>query len=489
VALLHGQPFVEAVLFGPGHCVSLSQSNKGSCVIATDCEDQDTSHFEFAFDCEGGQRSPGLVRHSFGVGGFDPNEEFDTEVVCERCLPSSTLPRHVEVPAVGSKALAFAASPPPSKLPNAASSHSVLGVGHLRPVGKAQQPPPQRETSGSVLGVAHAAAPSPPFLVGRPRHGHAAVAAVAAKPLPSNASEGRPKPLAPYGFGTVPVHYGPKGCVSTHRSKEGHCIIQTKCAESDIMNYSFGLVCVDKMGAPVRHLFGRDSFDPEETFDTLIACDQCLGLEDVPDRVALNSQVLSLSQEIRGLADMMRDVSGAVQKLNAEVFEVADAELETEGKAKAKLVQPKHAQLLRRSAVHHPARSKARNALRQASQVVQAPAGEAEANDVSSNARSQPMVTASAEVDEGDAPDRAEAVVVAPDGQQSAVAVEPASAGEEDAGAATSNSELTSAGATAPATSNFDGEGVYVSGVDGDTSADPSDAGTDVEEVDAGNPS
>jgi len=121
------------------------------------------------------------------------------------------------------------------------------------------------------------------------------------------------------------VKYGPDSCVSTYRSPEGHCVVATKCAESDISNYEFGLVCVDKVGRPVRHLFGKGSFDPEEVFDTVIPCDQCLGLEDIPDSLMLNNEVIGLSKEIKELKGMMGNITGSVARLNAEVFAPAPA--------------------------------------------------------------------------------------------------------------------------------------------------------------------
>ena len=36
--------------------------------------------------CDGGD----VMRHSFGVGGFDTNEVFDTEIQCEKCSAPST---------------------------------------------------------------------------------------------------------------------------------------------------------------------------------------------------------------------------------------------------------------------------------------------------------------------------------------------------------------------------------------------------------------
>lgn len=97
-------------------------------------------------------------------------------------------------------------------------------------------------------------------------------------------------------------------------------MMKTMCAEADIRNYSFGLVCVDNVGAPVRHVFGKGSFDPVETFDTLIPCAQCLGLEDIPDDIAMNSQVLALQQEVNGLAQMMVTISQDVDKLSRAAF-------------------------------------------------------------------------------------------------------------------------------------------------------------------------
>jgi len=109
-------------------------------------------------------------------------------------------------------------------------------------------------------------------------------------------------------------------------------VMKTDCAPKDIEGYAFGLVCVDKVGAPVRHLFGKDSFDPVETFDTLITCNQCLGLEDIPDDVAMNGQVLGLMQEVHSLEGMMVNLTQEVKLLNEKI--VADQ------KAKAKQESP-----------------------------------------------------------------------------------------------------------------------------------------------------
>merc|ERR1711937_1005201 len=55
----------------------------GTCVLQTNCAGVDTSKFEFAFDC---LSSAGLLqKHSFGFGGFDDIEEYDTAVKCKEC--------------------------------------------------------------------------------------------------------------------------------------------------------------------------------------------------------------------------------------------------------------------------------------------------------------------------------------------------------------------------------------------------------------------
>eukprot|EP00416_Gambierdiscus_australes_P030836 CAMPEP_0171087914 /NCGR_PEP_ID=MMETSP0766_2-20121228/20450_1 /TAXON_ID=439317 /ORGANISM="Gambierdiscus australes, Strain CAWD 149" /LENGTH=112 /DNA_ID=CAMNT_0011545651 /DNA_START=29 /DNA_END=364 /DNA_ORIENTATION=+ len=94
--------------------------------------------------------------------------------------------------------------------------------------------------------------------------------------------------------------------------------METHCSAEAIQNYSFGLVCVDKVGVPVRHVFGKNSFDPVESFDTLIACHQCLGLEDIPDSVAMNSQVLALTREIHGLESTLHALARDVSRLDAQ---------------------------------------------------------------------------------------------------------------------------------------------------------------------------
>lgn len=288
-ANIKGKSSAAGSAFGPENCVALTRSSAGSCVISTDCEGADLSQTEFAFDCvkQGGE----IVRHSFGVGGFETSEEFDSQVSCDRCESAS--PQDSLAGPPGQTPNKKAKEPQAAKAPVASAAQAAPQPVVLK---AEQQQKTQSVASSSTASQSTAQAGFWPFT--------------------SSATKSEPEV----------VKYGPNGCVSTWKSSENHCIIRTNCKDvEDISKYQFGLVCVDKVGSPVRHLFGTDSFDKEETFDTLIKCDKCLGLEDIPDAVALNGEVVSLSKDIANLKDVMKNISINVQMLNAEVFKVAPA--------------------------------------------------------------------------------------------------------------------------------------------------------------------
>lgn len=279
--------------FGPKNCVMLTHSSAGSCVISTDCEGADLSETEFAFDCV---QKDGIVRHSFGTGGFDSREEFDTEVKCDRCEKPSpaevvekpVAKRHTEKAAPAPKHAKKAAA----KLPQHPAAVNFKARSQRRS-GK----------GGNDLAVSDQA---------RRKEEPLEEVAEELEDVLDPESNDKKKPEA--------TRYGPGGCVSTWKSQENHCIMRTDCKKHDISRYEFGLVCVDKVGSPVKHLFGKDSFDKEETFDTLIKCDRCLGLEDIPDSVALNGEVTTMGNDIANLKDVMKNISINVEMLNKEVF-------------------------------------------------------------------------------------------------------------------------------------------------------------------------
>lgn len=85
VASVHGDHF------GPSNCVSVSRSSRGTCVLQLDCDNSDISNFEFSFDCL--LPSGEVQEHSFGEGGFDVQEEYDTEVTCNMCAAPGRMPK------------------------------------------------------------------------------------------------------------------------------------------------------------------------------------------------------------------------------------------------------------------------------------------------------------------------------------------------------------------------------------------------------------
>jgi len=128
-------------------------------------------------------------------------------------------------------------------------------------------------------------------------------------------------PTTPEGHVELPpshaAFYGPGGCVATFRSPDGTCVMQTRCAEQKTDDYEYGLTCVDDKGVSTRHLFGAGSFNAVETFDTLIKCDLCLGVDTgkaTPEVKELADDVFALQNEMKVLKD---DVDLIKDKLEA----------------------------------------------------------------------------------------------------------------------------------------------------------------------------
>lgn len=256
--------------------------------MRTDCEGKDINNVDFIFDCE--DRHGHVVRHSFGRGGFDAYEEFDTEIKCAKC-----------------------------KLPHKAA-HKVRRK-HAKKV--------PRRAKAAVTRKLRPSARAPMALSARARKRSKAVGKGAQVPrfdhrllkglgdLVSSAPARKPDSQA--------VAYGPGGCVSTWQDKKtSHCIMKTACSDTDISGFDFGLICIDKQGRPARHLFGKDSFDPEERFDTMILCDQCLGLDEPGQERADEAVAMSEFAEMKGvMTDMtsqMRFLSKSIDKLEEKVF-------------------------------------------------------------------------------------------------------------------------------------------------------------------------
>jgi len=78
------------------------------------------------------------------------------------------------------------------------------------------------------------------------------------------------------------ARYGPDGCVSAWRSAASHCVIRTDCSglTESMANFSVSFLCVDATGESSRHSFGAGAFGAQDTFDTLISCSSCAGVDD-----------------------------------------------------------------------------------------------------------------------------------------------------------------------------------------------------------------
>merc|ERR1719197_2179416 len=107
--------------------------------------------------------------------------------------------------------------------------------------------------------------------------------------------------------------YGPGGCVTTYKGPSGTCIMETACEGESMADFTYGLMCVDGKGERVRHVFMGDAFDPVETFDTLIQCDLCLGL-DSAGSVGLGQEVGALKDEVKALAEKVEKLEGGDSK-------------------------------------------------------------------------------------------------------------------------------------------------------------------------------
>mmetsp|Transcript_21618 Transcript_21618/g.52727 ORF Transcript_21618/g.52727 Transcript_21618/m.52727 type:complete len:363 (-) Transcript_21618:62-1150(-) len=242
---------VSPVYFGPSNCVSVQRSEAGTCVLSTNCPSvQLINNFEFAFLCTTPDHR--VQKHSFGVGGFDSQETFDTQVACTSC----------RAPGVA------------SFMRRNAPAGAVSAVR----TGRADPPDAGATTAAPAPAADQADAPATTTTVTTTTATIAATTAAEADEVPATTTTVRPV-NAEKGKPAEASVYGPKHCVTTYRSPAGTCIMETRCNGVDITNYDFGLTCVDSRGESTRHLFGKNSFDQFETFDTLISCDMCLGLD------------------------------------------------------------------------------------------------------------------------------------------------------------------------------------------------------------------
>jgi phage-related minor tail protein len=154
--------------------------------------------------------------------------------------------------------------------------------------------------------------------------------------------------------------YGPGGCVTTYKGPAGTCIMETSCEGESMANYTYGLMC-DKGGERVRHVFMGDAFEPVESFDTLIECDLCLGL-DTAGSVGIGQEVGELKDEVKVLAEKVEKLekaSAPAETETAEAAETGTAETDTADAPAASLLLHKSKKMSTYKAKDAPAAEKA----------------------------------------------------------------------------------------------------------------------------------
>merc|ERR1719217_1792253 len=265
----------QKVTFGPDDCVSLSRSAGGTCVLATNCEGKDTSAVEFSFLCAD---ATGMeVKHTFGTGGFLDKETYDTEVECERCLKD------------GSKAESKAEASEEPEAPAKAAA----------PAEAKSETDAKVDDSEHVVSTAESRALLTKFAKSKPEE-----------------PAGVPPATASF--------YGPGGCVAVYKDgKAGSCWMQTRCQGQNISDYDFGMNCADADGQITKHMFGKNSFDPEETFNTLVSCEQCLALDQEPAKgvsdlaitvLSLEKELDAIKTDVKGIRDAMGGSTSTAKK-------------------------------------------------------------------------------------------------------------------------------------------------------------------------------
>lgn len=391
--------------FGPQSCVMLSRTEHRTCMIATRCADLDLDDVDFKFVCFNPGTTVPHALHSFGRGGFDGEEDFDSGVVCDKCTSVGfamqqggplvrsalrALPQKFLLDAasndgllhsaeqniaaeVGSHPPVISSSGPTLSIPNDAA-HSIVGTEPLHTLEPSEVSVEDTlrtpETVSHLVPVAHAGVPQPVTVVRQPQpvqvvhevepvvrtvpvvHPVAQPVTVPVQTTIHNPMslpvdvhhDARAAPPTIEGLSprvqvdpvpqvqTVPAthsvsqsspgqaaYFGPSSCIITFRSPSGSCIIQTRCEEHQLAGFNVGVTCLDSGGGYARYLFGKDSFHSQETFDTRIQCQQCLGVG--ADRTAAQmhgtlpkgivDNVNSLKKEVQMLRDEVKNLVGA----------------------------------------------------------------------------------------------------------------------------------------------------------------------------------
>lgn len=277
----------DEVAFGPDGCVVLSRSGAGTCVFDTECDGHDLSEFEFAFNCEDENGLQGnTIRHSYGSGGFDVRETFDTDVKCDKCsLPSPPPPKEATAsPAVQQQTTAA---------PRLVASLDAGAAAKANVVAAVATATSTRTNSSAVL-------------------------------LKGSVDK---KPDLPKATRKDVERYGPSNCVSVYKDQDGHCVMETDCTQDAVAEYEFAFLCEETDGTHTQHVFGKGSFDAKENFNTLVECRRCLAFKpDSPkpkqqdNDALLKDEVSSLKDMITGLRGRMSALTATIQRISGRMF-------------------------------------------------------------------------------------------------------------------------------------------------------------------------
>jgi hypothetical protein len=294
----------EAVFsYGPAGCVHVGRSSAGTCVFRTECEkDVDLKEVEVAFVCASNGEE---VEHVFEKGSLTNSKLFDTEVKCAKCLPSQS--QHV---------LMKDDSDEEKEESKAKEESKEESKDEAKEESKDEA---KEESKDEAKEGSEEEAKEESKEEAKEEEVEESAEVKAAKEM---------VPVAP----ATASFYGPASCIATFLGPAGSCIMQTACKDVEgLSGYQYGLTCVDDKGDSVRHMFGADSFDPVETFDTRIECSLCLGLGSAVPAGDVTETVAALKEEV---AELKKDMSEVKAK-------IAPAEKASEEKATEETTEEK----------------------------------------------------------------------------------------------------------------------------------------------------
>jgi len=340
-------------------------------VISTKCQASDIAKFEFAFICTTPQHE--VQKHSFGVGGFDEVENFDTEVQCLTCTAPPTvqvkLPQHHATAAEATKqSKKFIPRKEEAVAVKKQHQSTVVKTKHqpvhhhsFSHVGKTKKQDPENSdtntteneeetsdanTSESSEETTDANTSGETTDQETAEQGDASGNTTEEGNAESKEAADTDAAWLAKVDDASRQEYGPENCLklfkrkaakeetqqsefiqmSLHQNTEPlkhdleSCVLHSECTAEQAEKYQFGLTC-ETDGATTdqktieRHIFGENSFEKGEWFDTLIECTRCLSMEDT---FAHDEEVDALSGRVSKLEETVKSIKEDVEKLKTE---------------------------------------------------------------------------------------------------------------------------------------------------------------------------